>query len=77
MWWEFDIRQFYVTILSAIIAGVVFLLRTIFTNRAEVQELKNTLERLEKGRERRDEDLDGQLREIRHDVKNLLSRGRD
>jgi hypothetical protein len=76
MWWEFDVRQFYVTILTATIAGIVGLMRIIFTNKAEIQQLQKTLKHLEDGRERRDGELDDQLREIRHDVKNLLSRGR-
>lgn len=75
MWWEFDVRQFYVTILTATIAGVVGLLRVIFTSKAQIEQLKSSLERLDKHRSSRDDDLDGQLREIRHDIKNLLSRG--
>lgn len=75
MWWEFDIRQFYVTILTATIAGIVGLLRIIFTSKTQIAQLEKSLKRLEEGREKRDEDMDGQLREIRHDIKNLLSRG--
>ena len=75
MWYEFDIRQFYVTIMTATIAGVVGLLRIIFTSKTQIEQLQKTLKHLEEGRERRDDDLDNQLREIRHDIKNLLSRG--
>lgn len=74
MWWEFDIRQFYVTILTATIAGIVGLLRIIFTSKTQIDQLQKTLKHLEDGRERRDDDLDAQLKEIRHDIKNLLSR---
>lgn len=74
MWWEFDIRQFYVTMFTATIAGIVGLLRIIFTSKTQIDQLQKTLKHLEDGRERRDNDLDGQLREIRHDIKNLLSR---
>jgi len=75
MWWEFDIRQFYVTILTATFAGIVGLLRIIFTSKAQINQLTATLKHLEESRTRRDDDLDEQLKEIRHDVKNLLSRG--
>lgn len=74
MWYEFDIRQFYVTIMTATIAGIVGLLRIIFTSKTQIEQLQKTLKHLEDGRERRDGDLDEQLREIRHDIKNLLSR---
>lgn len=74
MWWEFDPRQFYVTILSATIAGIVALLRIIFTSKAQITQMKDALEKLERDRQRHDDDLDKQLSEIRHDIKNLLSR---
>lgn len=74
MWWEFDIRQFYVTMFTATIAGIVGLLRIIFTSKTQIDQLQKTLKHLEDGRERRDNDLDEQLKEIRHDIKNLLSR---
>lgn len=77
MWWEFDIRQFYVTILTATIAGVVGLLRIIFTSKTQIEQLQKTLKHLEDGREKRDKELDSQLSEIRHDIKNLLSRGKN
>lgn len=74
MWWDFDIRQFYVTILTIIVAGIVGLLRIIFTSKTQIAQLKLSLEHLEQSREKRDGQLDEQLSEIRHDVKNLLSR---
>lgn len=74
MWWEFDIRQFYVTIMTATIAGVIALLRIIFTSKTQIEQLQKTLNSLEKSRENRDETIDTQLSEIRHDIKNLLSR---
>jgi len=74
MWWDFDIRQFYVTIMTATIAGLIGLLRIIFTSKAQIAQMQKTLEHLERSREHRDEQLDDQLSEIRHDIKNLLSR---
>jgi hypothetical protein len=74
MWWEFDIRQFYVTIMTATIAGVIALLRIIFTSKTQIEQLQKTLNSLERSRENRDETIDNQLSEIRHDIKNLLSR---
>lgn len=75
MWWEFDVRQFYVTILTAVIAGIVGLLRVIFTNKTQIEQLEESLKHLETSRDNRDKQLDNQLSEIRHDIKNLLSRG--
>lgn len=74
MWWEFDVRQFYVTMFTATIAGIVGLLRIIFTSKSQIEQLQKTLKHLEDGRKERDDNLDEQLKEIRHDIKNLLFR---
>lgn len=72
---EFDIRQFYVTILVSVAGGIGFLIRKIFTSERQIELLKHELRNLQKSREDHDDDLKGQLTEIRHDIKNLLSRG--
>ena len=71
---EFDIRQFYVTILVSVAGGVGFLIRKIFTSERQIDLLKQELRNLQISRENHDENVDKQLTEIRHDIKNLLSR---
>jgi hypothetical protein len=71
---EFDIRQFYVTIMVGIAGGVGFLIRKIFTSERQIELLKQELQNIQAGRENHDTRVDGQLQEIRHDIKNLLSR---
>lgn len=71
---EFDIRQFYVTIMTTIAAGVALLIRKIFTSERKIALLESTLKNLTDSREEHDERVDNQLKEIRHDIKNLLSR---
>lgn len=71
---EFDIRQFYVTIMVSIAGGVSFLIRKIFTSERQIELLKQELVNLQKSREDHDDDLKEQLAEMRHDIKNLLSR---
>jgi hypothetical protein len=71
---EFDIRQFYVTIMVGIAGGVGFLIRKIFTSEGQIELLKQELRNIQTGREGHDTRVDGQLQEIRHDIKNLLSR---
>lgn len=70
---EFDIRQFYVTIMVSIAGGVGFLIRKIFTSERQIDLLKAELEDLQRSRREHDMDLKGQLSEIRHDIKNLLA----
>lgn len=70
---EFDIRQFYVTIMVSIAGGVGFLIRKIFTSERQIELLKQELKSLQESRQNNDKDLKGQLSEIRHDIKNLLA----
>ena len=74
MWWDFDIRQLYATMFATTLAGIIGLLRIIFTSKAQIDQLQKSLKHLEDGREKRDIEIDSQLKEIRHDIKNLLSR---
>lgn len=71
---EFDIRQFYITILVAVASGVGFLIRKIFTSERQIELLKQELQMLQKNREDHDDDLKDTLTEMRHDIKNLLGR---
>jgi len=71
---EFDIRQFYVTILVSVAGGIGFLIRKIFTSERQIELLKQELVNLQDGRQVHDKNVDNQLSEIRHDIKNLLSR---
>lgn len=70
---EFDIRQFYVTIMVSIAGGIGFLIRKIFTSERQIELLKQELKSLQASRNHHDNDLKGQLSEIRHDIKNLLA----
>lgn len=70
---EFDIRQFYVTIMVSIAGGIGFLIRKIFTSERQIELLKQELTSLQVGRQNHDKDLKEQLSEIRHDIKNLLA----
>jgi len=71
---EFDIRQFYVTILVSVAGGVGFLIRKIFTSEKQIELLKYELINLQKSRESHDDNLRDELAEMRHDIKSLLSR---
>lgn len=71
---EFDIRQFYVTILVSVAGGVGFLIRKIFTSEKQIELLKYELINLQKSRETHDDNLRDELAEMRHDIKSLLSR---
>lgn len=71
---EFDIRQFYVTILVSLAGGVGFLIRKIFTSERQIELLKHELMNLQRSREDHDENLREELSEMRHDIKSLLSR---
>lgn len=71
---EFDIRQFYVIILTSVAGSIGFLVRKIFTSERQIDLLKQELKNLQTSREKHDESVDEQLTEIRHDIKNLLSR---
>lgn len=70
---EFDIRQFYVTILVSVAGGIGFLVRKIFTSERQIQILEANLNALQESREAHDRDIKEDLNEIRHDIKNLLA----
>ncbi len=71
---EFNIQQFYATILVSVAGGIGFLIRKIFTSERQIDLLKQELKNLQNSRENHDENVDKQLAEIRHDIKNLLAR---
>lgn len=71
---EFDIRQFYVTILVSLAGGVGFLIRKIFTSERQIDLLKQELQHLQESRDAHDKELKEQLSEMRADIKNILSR---
>lgn len=70
---EFDIRQFYVTILVSVAGGIGFLIRKIFTSETQIKMLEERLTRLQESRDEHDKEIKGDLSEIRHDIKNLLA----
>lgn len=70
---EFDIRQFYVTIMVSIAGGVGFLIRKIFTSERQIQLLESRLTALQISRDEHDKEVREDLSEIRHDIKNLLA----
>lgn len=71
---EFNFQQLYGTILVSVAGGVGFLIRKIFTSERQIELLKHELTNLQRSREDHDDNVDKQLSEIRHDIKNLLSR---
>ena len=70
---EFDIRQFYVTIMVSIAGGIGFLIRKIFTSERQIQLLEGRLTALQNSRDAHDRAMKSDLSEIRHDIKNLLA----
>lgn len=70
---EFDIRQFYVTILVSVAGGIGFLIRKIFTSETQIKMLEERLTSLQESREANDKAIKEDLSEIRHDIKNLLA----
>lgn len=70
---EFDIRQFYVTIMVSVAGGIGFLIRKIFTSEKQIQLLEQRLTALQASRDSHDKEMKEDLTEIRHDIKNLLA----
>lgn len=73
---EFNLQQIYTTIVISIAGGFGLLVRKILTSEKQIELLKQELKNLQQSREDHDESVDKQLAEIRHDIKNLLSRGK-
>lgn len=67
-----EIREIYLSLFTATLGGIGFMIRKIFTSERKIELLEQTLEELKSGRESRDKELNSQLSEIRHDIKNLL-----
>ena len=67
-----EIREIYLSLFTAVLGGIGFMIRKIFTSERKIELLEQSLEELKAGREGRDHDLNSQLSEIRHDIKNLL-----
>lgn len=63
-------------IFGMLVAGVLYLLRTIFTNQKQIELLQQRIELQEVYSRHRDSNLDTQLKEIRTDIKSMMNRDR-
>jgi len=70
---EFDIRQFYVTIMVSVAGGIGFLIRKIFTSETQINMLEQRLTDLQTSRDAHDKEIKEDLSEMRHDIKSLLA----
>lgn len=82
-WWT-QLNNFIYVVMGAIVGAFVLLVRKILTNEKEIELLKAEIKQRNENREKYDEnlsrelaenraDINAQLSEIRHDVKNLLT----
>ncbi len=70
-----DFNMWLYGLVTALISGVIYLVRRVFTNEKQIDLLKQKLETMETYRFERDQKLEHQLIEIRSDVKSLMRRG--
>lgn len=68
-----EIREIYLTLFTAVLGGIGFLIRKIFTSERKIELLEQTLSQLTVGRDKHDNELNDQLSEMRHDIKSLLA----
>ncbi len=59
-------------IITSMVAGIIYLVRMVFTNNTQIQLLKQQLILQHASLERRDDKIDSQLVEIRSDIKTLM-----
>lgn len=82
-WWT-QLNNFIYVIMGSIVGAFVLLVRKIFTNERQIELLKAEIKQRNESRKDYDENLrveladnrsniDKQLAEIRHDIKNLLA----
>ncbi len=70
-WWT-SLQNFIYVIMGAIVGAFVLLIRKVLTNDTEIKLLKAEIAQRNEYRERKDEEFDEQLKEIRSDVKRLI-----
>lgn len=69
-----DVRDYILTVVTALLAGIGFLIRKILTSEAKINLLEQALNDLQQERKDHDDKVDEMLTELRVDIKNLLSR---
>ena len=82
-WWT-QLNSFLYIVMGSVVGAFVLLIREVFTNEKEIELLKAEIKQQNETRKDLDEklrielsenreDIDTQLAEIRHDIKNLLA----
>lgn len=71
MGWS-DVNSWLYGIFAMLVGGVVYLVRSIFTNQKQIDMLKQKLDLQEQHRMERDKRFEEQLLEIRTDLKALM-----
>ena len=82
-WWT-QLNNFLYIVMGSVVGAFVLLIREVFTNEKEIELLKAEIKQQNETRKDLDEklrielsenreDIDTQLAEIRHDIKNLLA----
>lgn len=71
---EIDFKGLVFWGITSIAAGIIYLIRMIFTSKAKIDLLEQALKEVQEERQDHDRKVDALLTELRHDVKNLLSR---
>lgn len=85
-WWT-QLNNFIYVVMGAIVGAFVLLVRKILTNEKKIELLEAEIKQRNESREKYDanlsrelaenrEDINEQLSEIRHDIKNLLAGSR-
>lgn len=85
-WWT-QLNNFIYVVMGAIVGALVLLVRKILTNEKKIELLEAEIKQRNESREKYDanlsrelaenrEDINEQLSEIRHDIKNLLAGSR-
>lgn len=70
----FELKDILLTLVTATLAAIGFLIRKILTSEAKIALLEQSLNEMKAERRDHDEKVDELLTEVRHDIKNLLSR---
>ena len=67
-----DINMWAYGLVTGLVGGIIYLIRTVFTNQTEITLLKQLINSQDDYRKERDLKLDHQLVEIRSDIKSLV-----
>lgn len=69
-----EVKDIILTLLTATLAGVGFLVRKIFTSERKIAVLETALMEMKDERKEHDQYVDSMLNEVRQDIKDLLRR---